>query len=61
MFGKLRTAVATKTARRYLGETHPETRGCILAFIELYEAWGKPEEAAKWQAQLPPEGPPPKP
>ncbi len=49
---ELTTALAT--AKRYLGETHPETRGCILAFIELYEAWGKPQEAEKWRAQLPP-------
>ncbi len=47
--------------RRYLGESHPETRGSILALIQLYEAWGKPEEAEKWRAQLPPEAPVPKP
>ena len=29
----------------------------ILAFIELYEAWGKPQEAEKWRAQLPPSPP----
>ncbi|UCG59465.1 MAG: tetratricopeptide repeat protein [Phycisphaerales bacterium] len=44
---------ALTAAQRYLGETHPETRGCILAFIELYEAWGKPDEAEKWRAKLP--------
>ncbi|UCG58184.1 MAG: tetratricopeptide repeat protein [Phycisphaerales bacterium] len=44
---------ALTAAKRYLGETHPEARGCILAFIELYDAWGKPEEAEKWQAELP--------
>jgi tetratricopeptide (TPR) repeat protein len=49
----LTTALAT--AKRYLGDTHPETRGCILAFIELYEAWGKPQEAETWRAQFPPE------
>jgi len=43
---------ALKAARRYLDETHPETRGCILGFIELYEAWNKPDEAAKWRAKL---------
>ena len=41
------------SVREYLGETHPETRGCILAFIELYEAWGKPEKAQEWRAKLP--------
>jgi tetratricopeptide (TPR) repeat protein len=25
--------------------------------IALYEAWGKPDEAAKWRARLPPQGP----
>jgi Tfp pilus assembly protein PilF len=46
---------ALTAARRYLDETNPETRGCILGFIELYEAWGKPEEAQKWRAKLPDE------
>ena len=43
---------ALKSARQYLGEEHPEVRGCMLGFIELYEAWDKPEEAAKWRVQL---------
>jgi tetratricopeptide (TPR) repeat protein len=43
---------ALTAAQQYLDETHPETRGCILAFIELYEAWNKLEEAAKWRARL---------
>jgi tetratricopeptide (TPR) repeat protein len=43
---------ALKAARLCLDETNPETRGCILGFIELYEAWNKPEEAEKWRAQL---------
>jgi hypothetical protein len=46
---------AMKAAQRYLGETHPETRGCILGFIELYETWGKPEDAEKWRSRLPAE------
>jgi hypothetical protein len=44
---------ALTMARRYLGEIHPETRGCILAFIELYEAWDNPQEANEWRAKLP--------
>jgi tetratricopeptide (TPR) repeat protein len=44
---------ALTAAQRFLGQTHPETLGCILGFIELYEAWGKPEEVAKWRAKLP--------
>jgi len=49
---------ALAAVRRYLGQTHPETRGCVLALIELYEAWDKPEEVEKWRAQLPPEDSP---
>ena len=41
---------------RYLGESHPETHCCRLALIELYEAWGKPNEAEKWRANLPQTG-----
>jgi hypothetical protein len=43
---------ALTAARRYLDETNPETRGCILAFIELYEAWNNADEAEKWRAKL---------
>ena len=43
---------ALKSARKYLGESHPETRGCMLGFIELYEAWDRPDEAAKWRVRL---------
>ncbi|MHC4116673.1 MAG: serine/threonine protein kinase [Planctomycetota bacterium] len=42
-----------ESVRKHLGQTHPEARGCILAFVELYEAWGKPEKAEEWQAKLP--------
>ena len=48
------TALLT-SLRQYVGETHPEMRGCILAFVELYEVWGRPEEAQRWRSQLPPE------
>jgi serine/threonine protein kinase/tetratricopeptide (TPR) repeat protein len=40
-----------KSVREHLGQAHPETRGCILAFIELYEAWDKPEKAKEWRAK----------
>ena len=43
---------ALTAARRFLGLTHPEMRGCMLGFIELYEVWNKPDEAQKWRAQL---------
>ncbi|UCC98001.1 MAG: tetratricopeptide repeat protein, partial [Phycisphaerales bacterium] len=42
-----------KSVRKHLGPTHPETRSCILALIELYEAWNKPEKAEEWRTKLP--------
>jgi tetratricopeptide (TPR) repeat protein len=30
-----------------------ETQAAIELLVELYEAWGKPEQAAQWRAQLP--------
>ena len=45
-------AAAMIAAQRFLGPAHPETRGCILGFIELYEVWNRPDEAAKWRVQL---------
>jgi tetratricopeptide (TPR) repeat protein len=45
-----------KSVREHLGEVHPETRGCILAFINLYEAWNKPEKAEEWRIKLPQTG-----
>ena len=51
--------------RRRLGEQHPataasfndlasvlEARGDYAALATLYEAWGKPEEAANWREKL---------
>ncbi len=32
---------------------HPHTLELWHNLIELYEAWGKPEEAEKWRAKLP--------
>jgi serine/threonine protein kinase len=43
---------ALTAAQRFLGEAHAETRGCILGFIELYDVWNRPEEAAKWRVRL---------
>jgi hypothetical protein len=37
------------TAKR----SHPRTLESFHNLIELYEAWGKPEEAEKWRAKLP--------
>lgn len=39
--------------RAALGDAHPEIETTRQRFIELYEAWGKPGEAAQWRAGLP--------
>ena len=44
--------------QKVLGDTHPQTRGSLNRLIRFYEAWGKPEQAARYRALLPP---PPKP
>jgi tetratricopeptide (TPR) repeat protein len=43
---------ALEISRRVFGEEHPETLACLGHFVDLYEAWAKPEEAAKWRAKL---------
>ena len=35
-----------------LGEQHERTQKAINRLFELYEAWGKPEKAAKYRALL---------
>ena len=35
------------------GPVHAETVKAINILIDLYDAWGKPHEAAEWRAQLP--------
>ncbi len=40
-------------SRRVFGESHAETQGCIHWLARVYEAWNKPDEAAKWRARLP--------
>jgi len=37
---------------RTLGPEHARARSSLKRIIQLYEAWGRPEEAAKWQAIL---------
>jgi hypothetical protein len=44
---------ALKDRRLKLGDTHPHTLESWNNLIELYEAWGKPEKANQWRAQLP--------
>jgi serine/threonine protein kinase len=46
---------ALRVARRELGLEHPATHEAIEAVIEMYEATGRPEEAARWTD--PPAGP----
>ena len=36
-----------------LGPEHDRTRKAVTHLVELYEAWGKPEEAAEYRALLP--------
>jgi tetratricopeptide (TPR) repeat protein len=43
---------ALESCRRVFGEEHSETLACLGNFVELYEAWNKPEEAKKWRAKL---------
>jgi len=35
------------------GPQHHFTQMAIRSLVDLYEAWGKPEQAARWQAKLP--------
>ena len=44
---------AIQGRRLKLGYTHPHTLESWKNLIDLYEAWNKPEEAAKWRARLP--------
>ncbi|NRA97968.1 MAG: tetratricopeptide repeat protein, partial [Planctomycetes bacterium] len=39
---------------KVLGAKHPSVVTSIRYLVDLYERWGKPEEAAKWKAKLPP-------
>ena len=41
-----------KIRRNQLVENHPHTLGTIRGLIALYTAWGKPQEARKWLAEL---------
>ena len=41
-----------KIRRNILIENHPHTLGTIRGLIALYTAWGKPQEARKWFAEL---------
>jgi tetratricopeptide (TPR) repeat protein len=43
---------ALEHSRHVLGEKHPETQGCIIALVELYQDWNKPEKANEWRGKL---------
>jgi serine/threonine protein kinase len=43
---------AVDVSRDKLGNTHPHTLKLINNLITLYEAWNKPEKAARWRAKL---------
>jgi hypothetical protein len=36
-----------------LGPEHPYTVESLKQLVTLYESWNKPDEAAKWRAELP--------
>ncbi len=44
---------AIKGGRLKLGDKHSHAQQSLNSLIELYEAWGKPEEAEQWRAKLP--------
>jgi len=50
---RLRRAFHGREAR--LGPEHPDTIDSLRGLVHLYEAWDKPEEAAKWRAKLTPD------
>jgi hypothetical protein len=39
---------------RVMGAEHDNTRWTVKGLIELYDAWGKPQKAAEYQALLEP-------
>jgi serine/threonine protein kinase len=43
---------ALEGRRVKLGDTHPHTIESWNDLIKLYEAWGKPEKASEWRAEL---------
>ena len=40
--------------RATLGQDHEQTRRASESLVYLYDAWGKPDQAAEWRAKLPP-------
>ena len=46
------TSAVQAAAQRVLGDDHRSTINSIRSLVRLYEAWGKPDEAAKWRKLL---------
>ncbi|UCC32085.1 MAG: hypothetical protein JSU86_07350, partial [Phycisphaerales bacterium] len=40
------------TLSRNLGESQELTQQAIQRVLDLYDAWGKPEQASRWRARL---------
>lgn len=45
-----REALAMRLAKALLGERHERTRQTAARLVHLYEAWGKPDKAAEYEA-----------
>jgi serine/threonine protein kinase len=43
---------ALEHCHHVFGQQHPETQGCIVWLVELYEAWGELERAEEYRKQL---------
>jgi hypothetical protein len=39
---------------RALGAEHRDTLRVVDELVRLYDAWGKPDKAARWRKRLPP-------
>jgi hypothetical protein len=43
---------AIEGRRLKLGDEHPHTIESIISLIDIYQAWGKPEQAEQWKLML---------
>jgi tetratricopeptide (TPR) repeat protein len=43
---------AHDSLRGQQGDGHPYTQAAVFDLIDLYEAWGKPAQAAEWRSRL---------
>jgi tetratricopeptide (TPR) repeat protein len=58
-YGEVETGLleAHQTLSAALGPAHKKTIKSVRFLIALYDAWGKPDSAAQWQAKLDAAGP----